>query len=140
MLHEAEHDLDLAPGLVERSVDVARFDAVGMRRNDGGNVLLKSGTVTFDVSKAVSDVKAGKVEYRTDRAGNIHLGIGRRSFEERQLIENYQAVIEEIVRVKPASAKGRYIKSITFAQTMGPGVPVDTTQTTSSDVLEEPAA
>jgi large subunit ribosomal protein L1 len=100
----------------------------------------KSGTVTFDVSKAVSDVKAGKVEYRTDRAGNIHLGIGRRSFEERQLIENYQAVIEEIVRVKPASAKGRYIKSITFAQTMGPGVPVDTTQTTSSDVLEEPAA
>jgi large subunit ribosomal protein L1 len=100
----------------------------------------KSGTVTFDVSKAVSDVKAGKVEYRTDRAGNIHLGIGRRSFEERQLIENYQAVIEEIVRVKPASAKGRYIKSITFAQTMGPGVPVDTAQTTSSDVLEEPAA
>lgn len=100
----------------------------------------KSGTVTFDVAKAVSDVKAGKVEYRTDRAGNIHLGIGRRSFEERQLIENYQAVIEEIVRVKPASAKGKYIKSITFAQTMGPGVPVDTTRTTPSDVLEEPAA
>ena len=100
----------------------------------------KSGTVTFDVAKAVSDVKAGKVEYRTDRAGNIHLGIGRRSFEERQLIENYQAVIEEIVRVKPASAKGKYIRSITFAQTMGPGVPVDTTRTTSSDVLEEPAA
>lgn len=100
----------------------------------------KSGTVTFDVAKAVTDVKAGKVEYRTDRAGNIHLGIGKRSFEERQLIENYQAVVEEIVRVKPASAKGRYIKSITLAQTMGPGVPVDTTRTTPSDVLEEPAA
>jgi large subunit ribosomal protein L1 len=100
----------------------------------------KSGTVTFDVAKAVSDVKAGKVEYRTDRAGNIHLGIGRRSFEERQLIENYQAVVEEIVRVKPASAKGKYIRSITFAQTMGPGVPVDTTRTAPSEVLEEPAA
>lgn len=100
----------------------------------------KSGTVTFDVAKAVSDVKAGKVEYRTDRAGNIHLGIGKRSFEERQLIENYQAVVEEIVRVKPASAKGKYIKSITLAQTMGPGVPVDTTRTAPSDVLEEPAA
>jgi len=100
----------------------------------------KSGTVTFDVAKAVSDVKAGKVEYRTDRAGNIHLGIGRRSFEERQLIENYQVVLEEIVRVKPAAAKGKYLRSITLAQTMGPGVPVDTTRTTPADVLEEPAA
>lgn len=100
----------------------------------------KSGTVTFDVGKAVSDVKAGKVEYRTDRAGIVHIGIGRRSFEERQLIENYQAVIEEIVRVKPAAAKGKYLKSITLAQTMGPGIPVDTTRTSPSEVLEEPAA
>ena len=100
----------------------------------------KTGTVTFDVAKAVSDVKAGKLEYRTDRAGNIHLGIGRRSFEERQLIENYQVVLEEIVRVKPAAAKGKYLRSITLAQTMGPGVPVDTSRTTSADVLEEPAA
>ena len=98
----------------------------------------KSGTVTFDVGKAVTDVKAGKVEYRTDRAGIIHLGIGKRSFEERQLIENYQAVIEEIVRVKPAAAKGKYLKSITLAQTMGPGVPVDTTRTSPTDVQEEP--
>lgn len=98
----------------------------------------KSGTVTFDVGKAVTDVKAGKVEYRTDRAGIVHLGIGKRSFDERQLLENYQAVIEEIVRVKPAAAKGRYLRSITMAQTMGPGVPVDPTRTT--DVLEEAAA
>ena len=89
----------------------------------------KSGTVTFDVAKAVSDVKAGKVEYRTDRAGNIHLGIGRRSFEERQLIENYQVVLEEIVRVKPAAAKGKYLRTITMTTTMGPGVPLDTSKT-----------
>ena len=100
----------------------------------------KSGTVTFDVGKAVTDVKAGKVEYRTDRAGIVHIGIGRRSFEERQLIENYQAVVEEIVRVKPAAAKGKYLRSITLAQTMGPGIPVDTTRTAAAEILEEPAA
>ena len=97
----------------------------------------KSGTVTFDVGKAVTEVKGGKTEYRTDRTGIVHLGIGRRSFEERQLVENYQAVLEEIVRMKPAAAKGRYLKSITLAQTMGPGIPVDPTRT--SDLLEEPA-
>jgi large subunit ribosomal protein L1 len=99
----------------------------------------KSGTVTFDVGKAVTDVKAGKIEYRTDRAGIVHMGIGRRSFDERQLLENYQAVVEEIVRVKPAAAKGRYLRSITLAQTMGPGVPVDTTRISAADVMEEPA-
>jgi large subunit ribosomal protein L1 len=99
----------------------------------------KSGTVTFDVGKAVTDVKGGKVEYRTDRAGIIHIGIGRRSFEERQLLENYGVVIEEIVRMKPAAAKGRYLKSITIAQTMGPGIPLDPTRVTTADVLEEPA-
>jgi large subunit ribosomal protein L1 len=98
----------------------------------------KSGTVTFDVGKAVTDVKGGKVEYRTDRAGIIHIGIGKRSFDERQLLENYGVVIEEIVRMKPAAAKGRYLKSITIAQSMGPGIPLDTTRTTSADVLEEP--
>ena len=86
----------------------------------------KSGTVTFDIGKAVAEVKAGKVEYRTDRAGIIHLGIGKRSFEEHQLVENYGAVLEEILRAKPAAAKGRYLKSITVTQTMGPGVRVDT--------------
>jgi len=99
----------------------------------------KSGTVTFDVGKAVTDVKGGKVEYRTDRAGIVHIGIGKRSFEERQLLENYGVVIEEIVRMKPAAAKGKYLKSITIAQTMGPGIPLDPTRITSADVLEEPA-
>ena len=98
----------------------------------------KTGTVTFDVAKAVEDVKGGKVEYRTDRTGIIHLGIGKRSFETEQLVENYAAVLDEIVRVKPAAAKGRYLKSITLAQTMGPGIPVDTTRTTN--LLEEVSA
>ena len=91
----------------------------------------KTGTVTLDLVKAVGDVKAGRVEYRTDRTGIVHLGIGKKSFTERQLVENYQAVVEEIVRVKPAAAKGRYLKSITLAQSMGPGIPVDTTRTST---------
>ncbi|MEQ8834121.1 MAG: 50S ribosomal protein L1 [Miltoncostaeaceae bacterium] len=98
----------------------------------------KTGTVTMDVAKAVSEVKAGKVEYRTDRTGIIHLGIGKRSFDEADLVANYTAVIDEIVRMKPAAAKGRYLKSITIAQTMGPGIPVDTANPTG--VGEEPAA
>ena len=98
----------------------------------------KTGTVTFDVAKAVEDVKGGKVEYRTDRTGIVHLGIGKRSFSEEQLVDNYQAVLDEILRAKPAAAKGRYMKSITLTQTMGPGVPVDTTRT--SNLLEEAVA
>src|SRR5918997_3482527 len=89
----------------------------------------KAGTVTFDVGKAVTDVKAGKVEYRTDRAGIIHISIGKKSFGERNLLENYAALVEEIVRAKPAAAKGRYIQGITLATTMGPGVKVDPTKT-----------
>jgi large subunit ribosomal protein L1 len=85
----------------------------------------KAGTVTFDVGKAVQDVKGGKIEYRVDRQGNVHLIIGRKSFEEQKLLENYAVVLEEILRAKPASAKGRYIKSITLSTTMGPGVKVD---------------
>jgi large subunit ribosomal protein L1 len=86
----------------------------------------KTGTVTFDIAKAVSDAKAGKLEYRTDRGANIHLPIGKKSFGERQLLENYAAVLEEIVRAKPAAAKGRYIQGITLSSTMGPGVGIDT--------------
>ena len=89
----------------------------------------KTGTVTFDVAKAVSDAKAGKLEYRTDRGANVHLPIGKKSFDERQLLENYAAVIEEIVRAKPAAAKGRYIKGITLTTTMGPGLHLDSTRT-----------
>jgi large subunit ribosomal protein L1 len=95
----------------------------------------KTGTVTFDVGKAVSDAKAGKLEYRTDRGGNVHLPIGKKSFDERALLENYATLLEEIVRAKPSAAKGRYIKQITLATTMGPGVHVDATKT--RDVAEE---
>jgi large subunit ribosomal protein L1 len=89
----------------------------------------KTGTVTFDIQKAVSDAKAGKLEYRTDRGANVHLPIGKKSFGERQLLENYAAVVEEIARAKPAAAKGRYIKGITLTTTMGPGLHVDPTRT-----------
>jgi large subunit ribosomal protein L1 len=95
----------------------------------------KTGTVTFEIGKAVSDAKAGKLEYRTDRGGNVHLPIGKRSFEERALLENYAALVEEIVRAKPSAAKGRYIKQITLTTTMGPGIRVDSTRT--RDITEE---
>jgi len=86
----------------------------------------KSGTITFDVGKAVEEVKAGKIEYRTEnKAPLVHVTIGKKSFDEQLLIDNYAAVIEEIVRAKPAAAKGRYIKTVTIASTMGPGVHVD---------------
>jgi large subunit ribosomal protein L1 len=98
----------------------------------------KTGTVTMDVAKAVSDAKAGKLEYRTDRGANVHVPIGKRSFEERALLENYAALVEEIVRAKPSAAKGRYIKQITLTTTMGPGIHVDSSIT--RDIAEEEAA
>ena len=84
----------------------------------------KLGTVTPDVAKAISEQKAGKVEYRTDKAGNIHCPIGKASFEANKLAENYQTLLDTLIRVKPAAAKGQYVKSITLSATMGPGVPV----------------
>ncbi|CAB4928621.1 unannotated protein [freshwater metagenome] len=99
----------------------------------------KVGTVTNDVAKAVEEAKAGKVEYRTDRNAIVHLVIGKKSFDERALLENYAAVVEELVRAKPAVAKGKYIRSITLASTQGPGVKVDPTRL--RDLLEAtPAA
>ena len=99
----------------------------------------KVGTVTMDVAKAVEEAKAGKIEYRTDRNAIVHLVIGKASFPEQQLLENYAAVIDEMVRAKPSVAKGKYIKSITLASTMGPGVKVDSTRL--RDILEaSPAA
>ena len=89
----------------------------------------KTGTVTFEVGKAVADSKAGKLEYRTDRGANVHVAIGKKSYDERRLLENYAALVEEIVRVKPAAAKGRYIKTITLTTTMGPGVHLDPART-----------
>lgn len=85
----------------------------------------KSGTVTFDIGKAVKEAKAGKVEYRTDKFGIIHLVVGKLSFSERDLVENYAALLGEIIRAKPAGAKGRYLKSVVLSSTMGPGVKVD---------------
>jgi large subunit ribosomal protein L1 len=89
----------------------------------------KAGTVTFDVGKAVRDAKAGKLEYRTDRGANVHLLIGKKSFSERQLLENYATILEEIVRARPSAAKGRYIRTITLTTSMGPGVRVDPAKT-----------
>lgn len=98
----------------------------------------KTGTVTFDVGKAVTDVIGGKVEYRTDRAGIVHIGLGKKSFTAEQLTENYAAILDEIMRVKPASTKGKYIKSISVAQTMGPGIDIDPQYT--QNLLEEATA
>ena len=98
----------------------------------------KVGTVTMDVGRAVEEAKAGKVEYRTDRNAIVHLVIGKRDFDERRLLENYAAVMDELIRAKPSAAKGRYIRSVTFATTMGPGVKVDPSRT--RDIVEEPVA
>ncbi len=85
----------------------------------------KTGTVTADVGKAVTEIKGGKIEFRVDRHGNLHFVIGKASFTDRALVENYAAAIDEVVRLKPAAAKGRYLKKVTFTTTMGPGIPVD---------------
>lgn len=129
-------------GFVDFDVAVATPDQMGvvgkLGRVLGPRGLMpnpKAGTVTFDIEKAVSDAKAGKLEYRTDRGGNVHLPIGKKSFDERALLENYATLVEEIVRAKPAAAKGRYIRQITLATTMGPGVRVDPTKT--RDIVEE---
>ena len=97
----------------------------------------KVGTVTMNVTQAVTEAKAGKIEYRTDRTAIVHLPIGKKQFSERQLLENYAAIIEELIRAKPSAAKGRYLRTITLASTMGPGVKVDPSRT--RDILEEAA-
>jgi large subunit ribosomal protein L1 len=98
----------------------------------------KVGTVTPDVRKAVEESKAGKVEYRTDRTAIVHMVIGKASFDERRLLENYAAVIEELIRAKPSAAKGRYLRTITLTTTMGPGIKVDPART--RDIAGEEAA
>src|SRR6476469_2110679 len=89
----------------------------------------KTGTVTPDVAKAVQDIKGGKITFRVDKQANLHLVIGKTSFSAKQLVENYAAALEEIIRSKPSAAKGRYLKKVTFATTMGPGIPVDANRT-----------
>jgi len=95
--------------------------------------------VTFDIGKAVSDAKAGKLEYRTDRAANVHVAIGKRSFDEKALLENYAALIDEINRAKPSAAKGRYIKSLAISSTMGPSVKIDPTHPKESETVSATA-
>jgi large subunit ribosomal protein L1 len=85
----------------------------------------KTGTVTFDVQKAVNEIKAGKVEYRVDKAGNIHVPIGKVSFEDEKLVENFNTIFDTMMKVKPAAAKGTYMKNVSVTSTMGPGVKVD---------------
>ena len=123
-------------GFTEFDVAIATPDQMGnvgkLGRILGPRGLMpnpKTGTVTMDVAKAVQESKAGKLEYRTDRGANVHLPIGKKSFDEKALLENYATIIEEIVRAKPSAAKGRYIRTITIATTMGPGIHVDTTRT-----------
>jgi large subunit ribosomal protein L1 len=119
-------------GFTEFDVAIATPDQMGnvgrLGRILGPRGLMpnpKTGTVTMDVGKAVSEAKAGKLEYRTDRGANVHVVIGKKSFDERALVENYAAVLDEIVRAKPSAAKGRYIQQITLTSTMGPGIHVD---------------
>jgi len=92
----------------------------------------------MDVAKAVEEVKAGKIEYRTDRTGIVHVPLGKKSFDERALVENYGTVLDEIVRVKPAAAKGRYLRTIVLSSTMGPGIKLDTGRI--RNLLEEDGA
>ncbi|WP_159791614.1 50S ribosomal protein L1 [Puerhibacterium puerhi] len=98
----------------------------------------KTGTVTMDVAKAVSDIKGGKIEFRVDKHANLHFIIGKVSFSTEQLVENYAAALEEVLRLKPSASKGRYLIKATIATTMGPGIPVDPSRTTK--LLEESAA
>jgi large subunit ribosomal protein L1 len=98
----------------------------------------KVGTVTMDVAKAVQESKAGKVEYRTDRTAIVHMTVGKTSFPDEQLLENYQAVLDEILRAKPSAAKGKYIRTVTLASTMGPGIKIDPSRT--KDLIETEAA
>src|SRR4051794_36422824 len=126
-------DFDVAIATPDQMGNVGRLGRVLGPRGLMPNP--KTGTVTFEVGKAVSDAKAGKLEYRTDRGACVHVSIGKRSFEERALVENYAALLDEIVRAKPAAAKGRYIRKITLTSTMGPGIHVDPTRT--REIVEE---
>ena len=134
-IQEGWTDFDVAIATPDMMVVVGRLGRILGPQGKMPNP--KTGTVTMDVAKAIEEVKAGKIEYRTDRSGIVHIPIGKKSFELPSLVENYGAVLEEILRVKPSSAKGRYIKSITLASTMGPGVKVDSGRV--RDLMEDSA-
>jgi large subunit ribosomal protein L1 len=99
----------------------------------------KTGTVTMDVAKAVKDIKGGKINFKVDKQANLHLVIGKASFEPEKLVENYAAALDEVIRAKPSAAKGKYLKKVTFSTTMGPGIPVDP-QRTRNLLVDEPSA
>jgi large subunit ribosomal protein L1 len=126
-------DFDVAIATPDQMGNVGRLGRILGPRGKMPNP--KTGTVTFDVGKAVRESKAGKLEYRTDRGANVHVAIGKKSFDERALLENYATVLDEVMRAKPAAAKGRYVRGITLATTMGPGVKVDPARTRG--ILEE---
>ncbi len=132
-IQEGFDDFDVAIATPDMMGTVGRLGRILGPRGKMPNP--KAGTVTFDVGKAVTDAKAGKLEYRTDRGANVHLALGKKSFDERRLLENYAAILDEIVRAKPAAAKGRYLRSVTLTSSMGPGIKVDPTRT--RDVLAE---
>ena len=126
-------DFDVAIATPDQMGNVGRLGRVLGPRGLMPNP--KTGTVTMDVGKAVKEAKAGKLEYRTDKTANVHVAIGKKSFDEKSLLENYAALVEEIVRAKPSAAKGRYIKTITLTSTMGPGIHVDSQK--SRGIVEE---
>src|SRR5438067_2286005 len=132
-IEEGFTDFDVAIATPDQMGNVGRLGRILGPRGLMPNP--KTGTVTFDVGKAVNDAKAGKLEYRTDRGANVHVSIGKKSFGERQLVENYAAVVDEIVRAKPAASKGRYIRQVTLATSMSPGIHVDPARTRG--ILEE---
>jgi large subunit ribosomal protein L1 len=139
-IEEGFDDFDVAVATPDQMSVVGRLGRILGPRGKMPNP--KTGTVTMDVAKAVQDSKGGKLEYRTDRGANVHVAIGRKSFDERQLVENYATLVDEIVRAKPAASKGRYIKGITLTSTMGPGIHVDPARTRGivEELEGEPAA
>lgn len=134
-IEEGFDDFDVAIATPDQMGVVGRLGRILGPRGKMPNP--KTGTVTFDVGKAVQDSKGGKLEYRTDRGANVHVAIGKKSFGERQLLENYATVLDEIMRARPAAAKGRYVKGITLTTTMGPGIHVDPARV--RDIVEEAA-
>jgi large subunit ribosomal protein L1 len=129
---DAEYINKIQQGWFDFDVIVATPDMMGevgkLGRVLGPKGLMpnpKTGTVTFDVTRAINEIKAGKVEYRVDKSGNIHVPIGKASFENEKLVENFNTIFETMVKVKPSAAKGTYMKNVTVASTMGPGVKVD---------------
>jgi large subunit ribosomal protein L1 len=138
-IEEGFDDFDVAIATPDQMSNVGKLGRILGPRGKMPNP--KTGTVTMDVGKAVRESKAGKLEYRTDRGANVHVTIGKKSFDDRQLLENYAALIDEIMRAKPAAAKGRYIRGITLTSTMGPGIHVDPARTRElTDELEEQPA